>query len=56
MTNSETSTELLGAALLATSSTLRCTSCGAEEHVVSLDDQPIDEAYASNYLCDECDG
>lgn len=48
--------ELLAAALLATSITLRCTSCGVEEHVVPLDDQPGDEIYAANYLCDECEG
>lgn len=53
--NPEHSSELMGATLLAASSTLRCTTCGVEEFVVPLDDQPIDEMFAANYLCDECE-
>lgn len=48
--------DLQAAALLAQSNLLTCIRCGAQEYVVPLDDQPIDELYAANYLCNECEG
>jgi len=49
------SEELIDDVLLAAASILSCTSCGVQEHVLALDDQPIDEVFAANYLCDECE-
>jgi hypothetical protein len=50
-----TKKDLLQEVILAASSSLRCTGCGIEELVLPLDDQPIDEAFAVLYLCDECE-
>lgn len=47
--------ELLSEMVLAASSNLRCVSCGVDEYVFSLDDKPIDIAFAANYLCDDCE-
>jgi hypothetical protein len=40
---------------LAGSTELRCTTCGVVEQVIPLDGKPVDELFAANYLCHECD-
>jgi len=47
--------DIIESVVLAASSTARCTVCGAEEMVMALDDKPLDEAFLSNYICDECE-
>jgi len=55
--NPEQSSELIaGVVVLSVSSRLRCTNCGVVEHVVAMDDQAIDDEFAANYFCHECDG
>ena len=41
--------------LLSASSAVRCALCGVEEMVMPLEDQPLDEAFLVNYVCDECE-
>jgi hypothetical protein len=53
--NSEGLSDFSQKILLSMASILNCAKCGEQEHVVALDDQEIDEVYAANYLCDECE-
>ena len=47
--------EIVEAAIISLSSQLYCVKCGAMECVVSLDDLPLDEIFAANYRCDDCE-
>ena len=47
--------ELLSEMVHAASSCIRCVSCSVDEYVFPLDDKPIDVAFASNYLCHDCE-
>jgi|GEM_PF-7108676 len=53
--NSHQSPDLINSVLLSASVSLHCIDCGVEEYVASLDDQPIDEVFVANYLCDDCE-
>ena len=41
--------------ILSASASVLCVQCGVEELIMPMDDQPLDEAFLANYVCDECE-